>query len=349
MRILIAEDDENSRVYLERALKSQGNQVTVVENGIAALAAMAQTTPEMIISDIMMPEMDGFELCRKVKSDPALKTVPFVFYTATYLDPRDKALGMKLGASRYLVKPMALSDLFEILKEVFEEHKAGMVELPEVVPGKESAIDEEYQNVLARKLEQKVHELEESREILQKTQEIAHIGSWFLDIKQNQLYWSDEVYRIFGVKPQEFAATYEAFLNFVHPDDRSMVIKAYDDAVENHTPYDIIHRIVRRDGEVRTVHEKSVDIVDESGKTIKSYGMVHDITERRLVEEELEKHHKHLEELVTERTTELEAKIAEIERFNKLFVDREFRIKELREKVKELERKLNGTQNSGVR
>jgi len=129
--------------------------------------------------------------------------------------------------------------------------------------------------------------LRESEALLKKSQEIAHIGSWRLDLKKNELYWSDEVYRIFGLAPQEFGATYEAFLQAVHPDDRDRVDQAYKNAIQNQQPYEITHRILRPDGSVRIVHEKSEDIVDESGKTILSIGMVHDITEHVQAEEAL--------------------------------------------------------------
>jgi PAS domain S-box-containing protein len=122
---------------------------------------------------------------------------------------------------------------------------------------------------------------------LAEAQRVAHIGSWELNLQKNELWWSNEVYRIFGVKPQEFGATYEAFLSFVHPDDRKMVDEAYRTAIEKKTQYDVVHRIVRRDGEVRYVHERSEDIVDETGKVVRSIGTVHDITEQKQLETRL--------------------------------------------------------------
>ncbi len=129
--------------------------------------------------------------------------------------------------------------------------------------------------------------LKESEALLNKSQEIAHIGTWRLDLRKNELYWSDEAYRIFGLPPQEFGATYEAFLQAVHPDDRDRVDRAYKDAVKNHQPYEITHQVLRPDGSVRIVHEKAENIVDESGKTVLSIGMVHDITERIQTEDAL--------------------------------------------------------------
>ncbi|HEX9262159.1 MAG TPA: PAS domain S-box protein [Candidatus Bathyarchaeia archaeon] len=130
-------------------------------------------------------------------------------------------------------------------------------------------------------------ELRESEKSLSRSQEIAHLGSWELDLATNRLSWSDEVYRIFGLKPQEFEATYEAFLVAVHPDDRAAVDAAYSSSlVEGRDTYEIEHRVVRKStGEIRTVQEKCNHIRDGFGRVIRSVGMVHDITERKRAEE----------------------------------------------------------------
>ncbi len=133
-----------------------------------------------------------------------------------------------------------------------------------------------------------------SEQLLARAQEIAHLGSWELDLVHNVLTWSDEVYRIFGLKPQEFGATYEAFLDAVHPDDRAAVDAAYSNSLrEGRDSYEIEHRVVRKsNGEIRIVHERCQHIRDQDGKIILSVGMVHDITDRKraeaaLVESEL--------------------------------------------------------------
>lgn len=123
-----------------------------------------------------------------------------------------------------------------------------------------------------------------NEEFLRKAQEIGHVGSWHLDIEKNILSWSDEEYRIFGHTPQSFGATYEAFLEAVHPDDREMVNTTYTEAIENNTSYECVHKVLRPNGEIRTVLERSEDIIDEKGKTIHSYGMTLDITEQVIKE-----------------------------------------------------------------
>ena len=126
--------------------------------------------------------------------------------------------------------------------------------------------------------------LRRSEASLANAQRIAHIGSWEWGIVAGDLHWSDEIYRIFGLKPQEFGATYEAFLDTIHPDDRTAVDEAVNTALDGHVPYSIDHRIVLASGEVRVVHEQAEVERDAVGKPVTMRGTVQDITERRRAE-----------------------------------------------------------------
>lgn len=99
-------------------------------------------------------------------------------------------------------------------------------------------------------------ELTESKKRLQQAQHLAHVGSWELDILRDKLIWSDEIYRIFEIDPASFGASYQAFLNAIHPEDRPLVERAYADAVRNRTTYDVEHRLLFPDGRVKHVHER---------------------------------------------------------------------------------------------
>jgi PAS domain S-box-containing protein len=146
-----------------------------------------------------------------------------------------------------------------------------------------------------------------SEETYAKAEEIAHIGSWDWNILTGDLRWTDEIYRIFGQEPQSFGATYEAFLESIHPDDRQKVVDAVNAAVEDDSvAYQVEHRVVRaKDNHIRIVQERGKVYRDPDGKPHRMIGTVYDVTEQRLAESELDAYRERLEELVTERTREL--------------------------------------------
>ncbi|MBI5540209.1 MAG: PAS domain S-box protein [Bacteroidia bacterium] len=137
------------------------------------------------------------------------------------------------------------------------------------------------------KLQKAKEKAEEDEHKLEEAQSLAHIGNWELDLINNKLTWSDEIYRIFGCNPQEFAATYEAFLNFIHPDDRDFVNNSYLNHLNSKEPYDIVHKIILPNKEIKYVHERCKSDFDEQGKPLRSIGTVTDITEKKIAEEKL--------------------------------------------------------------
>ena len=130
------------------------------KNGAEALAAAKKTPPDLVISDILMPVMDGFELCRRWKADERLKQIPFIFYTATYTDPKDEQFAFRIGADRFIVKPQKPDIFVQEIKKVLEESDSRTGPLPSTIPGDEKEILQEYNEVLFRKLEKKVMQLE---------------------------------------------------------------------------------------------------------------------------------------------------------------------------------------------
>jgi len=146
------------------------------------------------------------------------------------------------------------------------------------------------------------NKLRESERKLKEAQHIAQVGSWEYDFSKDMLHWSDEVYRIFNLKPQQFGATYKSFLDNIHPDDRAMVDKAYTESVKNKKPYDIIHRLLLKDSTLKFVRERCETFYNDTSKTFQSIGTIQDITERIEAEQKL-LHRVELEKLITSIST----------------------------------------------
>ena len=129
--------------------------------------------------------------------------------------------------------------------------------------------------------------LEKETERLAEAQAIAKVGSWDLNLTTNVLFWSEETYRIFGMDQTGCAASYEAFLARVHPDDRAVVNTAYTESTSDHLPYAIDYRMQMEDGSIKIVHERCRTIYDADGRSMHSLGTVQDITQQKQAEQQL--------------------------------------------------------------
>ncbi len=214
MKILIADDDENSRILLSIELKAQGYTVETASNGVQALRMAEHSQPELIISDILMPEMDGFEFCRAIRIHDQLHVVPFVFYSATYLEPQDEMLAMALGASRFIRKPIETAQFLQIIREVIKECQEGKLSVPELPLEIEQDLERLHAMRVARKLDEKVRELEQEHEALQESEakyrsliddvlEGAQVGICILDVDCRIVWINRAVERYLGLHREE--------------------------------------------------------------------------------------------------------------------------------------------------
>lgn len=149
--------------------------------------------------------------------------------------------------------------------------------------GELSKLNEELESTVAKR----TASLEHINNLFAEAQALTGLGNWEWNIQENTIHWSNEIYRIFGLRPQEFAATYDAFINTVHIADRDKVRHAVSNALENSEEYSIRHRIVRPDSTVRIVEEHGTVYKDDDGTPIRMVGTIHDITERSKHESEL--------------------------------------------------------------
>ncbi|MFC1603201.1 response regulator [Pseudomonadota bacterium] len=167
MHILIVEDDKDLKTVLETTLEIGGYTVTSAADGVQALALAKKTAPDLIISDILMPNMDGYALCLELKKEAQLKTIPLIFYTATYIDEEDKELALSMGVSRFIIKPIEMEEMLQIIKEVMQEHAAEQAHSPDSPEINTEALEIIHAERLINKLDEKVKELESTNSELQ--------------------------------------------------------------------------------------------------------------------------------------------------------------------------------------
>ena len=286
IKILIAEDNENSRILLESLLDANGYLVNSAENGRVALESALNDTPDMIISDIMMPEMDGYALCKKIKADPVLKKIPFIFYTATFTSAEDKKLAEDIGVSRFIIKPAEVDKFLEEIEEVLLEHAQNGLNHGEPVM-EEVEIEKEYSEVLARKLEKKVAELEEEKIRLKHSEnkyrclvEALRDDYVFFTHTPDLMfsYVSPSMESVLGYDVTEFR---NGFINFLTNNSiNANILDILENSVlgDKQEPYEI--EIFHKNGTIRRLEITEQPIFDDNGRLEAVEGIAHDITER---------------------------------------------------------------------
>lgn len=162
---LIVDDLAENLYFLRCLLSSAGYQIVEARNGVEALACAKEQRIDLVVSDILMPGMDGFSLCRQWRNDKDLRGIPFIFYTATYTDARDGEFALSLGADDFIVKPIEPRILMQRIQDVTSRPPAAVTPV-DATRGVDSPYLQRYNEVLIRKLEEKVVELEQANRAL---------------------------------------------------------------------------------------------------------------------------------------------------------------------------------------
>ncbi len=165
-RVLIVDDKPDNLYMLRALLQGHGYVVDEAGNGAEALVKARQTPPTLIVSDLLMPVMDGYSLLKNWKADDRLKTIPFIVYTATYTDPKDERLALNLGADAFIIKPAEPEPFMARILEVLAKKERGELTVRNEAPIEENVLLKEYSEVLVRKLEDKVLQLEQANRAL---------------------------------------------------------------------------------------------------------------------------------------------------------------------------------------
>lgn len=304
MNILIADDNEDVRALHETILKSLGHTVESAEDGLQALKLAKHSKPDIVISDIMISEMDGFELCRTMKNDAQLKTIPFIFYTATFTEPADERLAMALGASDFIVKPTEPDDFIDIINGVIEEHRQKKLPVPDRASNTGKTLGHMHNERLTKKLDKKVSDLEKKNRALQASEQkyrrlVEGLQSdyifYALDTDGAFTYISPSINDVLGYPQDDFYNNYREYftdnpLNRNVASHTKLSLKG-----EKAPPYEM--EMYHKDGTIRIFEVTEVPILDKKQRVIAVEGIARDITIQKKAEIAVEKSNRALRTL----------------------------------------------------
>jgi len=255
--ILLADDNADMRDYVRRLLASR-YEVEVVADGEAALSAIARRKPDLVLSDIMMPRLDGMELVSRLRADPQTNTLPIILLSAR-AGEESRVEGMQAGADDYLIKPFSAR---ELLARVEAHVKIAR---------------------LRRDAEQALRDEQERWEL---AAHVGRFGQWHLDLVTRAVDLSASCKAIFGLPPEEQASA-ERLFSLIHADDREAVAIRLTEAVETRTAYEVEYRVVWPDGSLHWINSRGSATYAPDGTALQMVGVTLDITERKRGEEHL--------------------------------------------------------------
>ncbi len=172
IKTLIVDDIEQNAIMLRVLLENYNHRVTFAPNGMEALDILETKSFDLIISDVLMPRLDGFEFCKRVKQNKETKDIPFIIYTATYMDNESKKYGLSLGADRYLLKPLEPQQLLKTIADLFVEYKNRMESPKEDFIFQTTSINEREIQLLEQ-MEQGLYDLEKKNKILKRINQLT--------------------------------------------------------------------------------------------------------------------------------------------------------------------------------
>jgi PAS domain S-box-containing protein len=283
-------DDNAQNLYLLRVLlESQGFTVTEARNGRQALELLRREPFLVIISDILMPEMDGFQLCREVKADPELRHIPFLIYTATYTSAEDEAFARSLGADAFFVKPMEPVDFLAAVRAALA--RLGQEAPPAPMPPSEVDSIRQHNVLLVQKLERKVAQLQETNRDLRRSEDLFHtlaqaapVGIFRVNAAGELDYVNDRWSAITGLSRE--AATLTAWQALIHPEERAQILDAWRQATGQGGVFQSEFRLRKPDGSVHWVLGQANPLAAEAGARLPYVGTFTDVTLRKKLEQE---------------------------------------------------------------
>jgi signal transduction histidine kinase len=164
-KVLVVDDEVKACELLKRFLEAKGHEVVMAGNGVEALEKLKNNFIDLIITDILMPEMDGFLLCRECKTNDKLRPIPFIFYTATYISKKDEEFALNLGAEKFIVKPLDLDKFLKILETTINERRSVAPGSPRIPIKEDEAYLAGHNKRLIATLDKKVLDLKKELKV----------------------------------------------------------------------------------------------------------------------------------------------------------------------------------------
>ncbi len=305
--VLIVDDNAENRYYLETLLSASGWKVESARNGQEALKLALSMPPDALVSDLLMPVMDGYTLLRRMRAEKRLCDVPFLVYTATYTSREDERLALDLGADAFLVKPAEPDVIVNCLGEICARRSSGRAAEP--VREGEPDLLELYNRTLIRKLEGKMEQLDaanrhleedlaarkaieaslrESDERFRLLTRATREAIWDWDVARDTLWWNEGMQRLFGHADEVVADGRAWWIERIHPDDCERVSHGREEAVVTGAEHwSAQYRFRRRDGSYANVEDRGHVLRDDAGTAVRMVGAMWDATERLALEAQL--------------------------------------------------------------
>jgi PAS domain S-box-containing protein len=318
-RILVVEDSLDQAEHIRRLLEGEGYQAEVASNGRKALERVHSIPFDLILSDIVLSDMDGYTLCQSLKSEPQTKWLPFVFLTERK-SALDIIKGLAHGADNFIPKPFEDDYLLQRVRRIFEHLELRSQGYPDtevtlqvdghhvvITPDKQQIVElllattEEIHQLNARldahsknlevEVQVRTHQLREAeakyRLLVEQLPVVTYIAA--SDAAGHMLYVSPQIESLLGFSPDEWLARPELWAQQLHPEDRQRVLAEYAHSVANRTGFSTEYRLLTRHGREVWVRSEGAVILDDAGQPPRIQGIMIDVTERKRAEEELQR------------------------------------------------------------
>ncbi|MFZ3382687.1 MAG: PAS domain S-box protein [Candidatus Methanoperedens sp.] len=301
MKVLVVDDNRLDRLMLSKMLSSNNYEVIEAGNGVEALELISSQKPDMVVSDIMMPVMDGFMLLREIRKSRSPKELPFIFYSASYVTEKDRELANALGVSRFIIKPLEPRELVNEITQALLDISSGKLKIRETAPIKEEEYLERYSRRIFKKLEENIIQLEKEIEERKRIEEElrrsealfkaifeeAPIGISSLDTHRRILKTNHILQQMLGFTEEELKG--KEFTEFTHPDDSELDMSQFNDLIlGKKNQYMIKKRYIRKNKTIFWAKLTVSLVRDAKGDPQFAIRMIEDITERKEAEEKLQ-------------------------------------------------------------